>query len=50
LNVGFVFCKASVSEVADIIKSKKTPAVARPGTFAPSDVWIKAGATGLDPN
>jgi len=25
------------------------PSPAKPGMIAPDDVWIKAGATGLDP-
>lgn len=49
LNVGFVFCGIEPSEVRDIINQHKVPAPARQGVFAPIDVFIPAGPTGMDP-
>lgn len=49
LNVGFVFCGVEPSEVRDIINQHKVPAPARQGVFAPIDVFIPAGPTGMDP-
>lgn len=50
LNVGFIFCKSSMAEVAKVIKDNRTEAPARAGIIAPNDVWIPAGNTGLDPS
>lgn len=49
LNVGFVFCGVEPSEVRDIIDQHRVPAPARQGVFAPIDVFIPAGPTGMDP-
>lgn len=51
LNIGFVFCAAdsSCSAVRDIIYQHRVPAPARQGVFAPIDVFIPAGPTGMDP-
>lgn len=49
LNVGFVFCGIDPSEVRDIINQHRVPAPARQGVFAPIDVFIPAGPTGMDP-
>lgn len=49
LNVGFVFCGVEPGEVRDIINQHKVPAPARQGVFAPVDVFIPAGPTGMDP-
>lgn len=50
LNTGFVFCEADPLEVRDVILQNKVPAPARQGVIAPSDVFIQAGSTGLDPS
>lgn len=49
LNIGFVFCGVEPAEVRDIINQHKVPAPARQGVFAPIDVFIPAGPTGMDP-
>jgi len=48
-NMGFVFCNDGLQEIRTIITSNKVPAAARPGLMAPSDVFIPAGPSGLDP-
>lgn len=48
-NMGFVFCKDSLSEVRKMILDNKVPAGARSGAIAPCDVIIPPGSTGLDP-
>ncbi|KAL8450257.1 hypothetical protein Emag_003280 [Eimeria magna] len=49
LNIGFVFCGIEPAEVRDIIDQHRVPAPARQGVFAPIDVFIPAGPTGMDP-
>ncbi|PFH37471.1 ribosomal protein RPP0 [Besnoitia besnoiti] len=49
LNIGFIFCIADPAEVRKIIQAHKVPAPARQGVFAPIDVFIPAGPTGMDP-
>lgn len=49
LNIGFVFCISDPAEVRSIIQAHKVPAPARQGVFAPVDVFIPAGPTGMDP-
>lgn len=49
LNIGFIFCIADPAEVRKIIFAHKVPAPARQGVFAPIDVFIPAGPTGMDP-
>lgn len=48
-NMGFVFTNASLPEVRRTILDNKVPAAAKSGTFAPADVFLPAGPTGLDP-
>jgi len=48
-NIGFVFTNGSLKEIREVIVSNKVPAVAKSGTFAPIDVFVPAGPTGLDP-
>ncbi|XP_954430.1 ribosomal phosphoprotein P0, putative [Theileria annulata] len=50
LNTGFVFCEADPMEVREVILNNRVPAPARQGVIAPSDVFIPAGSTGLDPS
>jgi len=48
-NIGFVFTNSNLSEVRKVILENKVPAAAKAGAPAPSDVFIPAGPTGLDP-
>jgi len=48
-NMGFVFTNASLPEVRKLILDNKVPASAKSGSFAPADVFIPPGPTGLDP-
>jgi len=49
-KVGFIFSDASVSDLKPIIEGNKIPAPAKVGTFAPLEVVIPPGPTGLDPS
>jgi large subunit ribosomal protein LP0 len=48
-NMGFVFTNGSLKEIRDIVLANKVPAAAKTGSFAPSDVHVPAGPTGMDP-
>lgn len=48
-NVGLIFTNEDIKEIRDIVVANKVPAAARIGTFAPSDVYVPPGPTGLDP-
>lgn len=48
-NVGFVFTNGDLKEVRDKVLANKVRAPARPGAFAPADVWVPAGNTGMEP-
>jgi len=48
-NVGFCFTNGSLTELRTVIQQNRVPAPARSGTWAPEDVFIPAGPTGLDP-
>lgn len=48
-NVGFVFTKGNLGELRKLIQANKKPAPAKVGNFAPEDVFINPGPTGLDP-
>jgi len=48
-NVGFLFTNEDLKEIRDQVVEFKVPAGARTGAFAPSDVWVPKGPTGLDP-
>ena len=48
-NVGLVFTNEPLKELRDEIESNTVPAGAKAGVVAPSDVFIPAGPTGLDP-
>lgn len=48
-NVGFVFTNDDLVKVRSIITEFKTPAAAKSGSFAPMDVYVPPGPTGLDP-
>ena len=49
LNVGFVFTSGDLKDVREIIVSNKVAAPARAGAFAPADVTVPAGNTGMEP-
>ncbi|ODV96446.1 hypothetical protein PACTADRAFT_49793 [Pachysolen tannophilus NRRL Y-2460] len=48
-NVGFIFTNADLKTIRDTIIANKVAAPARAGAFAPADVWIPAGNTGMEP-
>jgi len=48
-NIGLVFTNHDLKKVRDELYSNKVPAAAKVGTEAQSDVFVKAGPTGLDP-
>jgi len=48
-NVGFAFTNGSLPEIRKIIQANRVPAAAKSGVVAPEDVYVPAGATGLDP-
>jgi len=48
-NVGFVFTNDDLNHCRNVLTHYKVPAAARTGAFAPIDVTIPAGPTGLDP-
>jgi large subunit ribosomal protein LP0 len=48
-NVGLIFTNESIKEIRDQVEAFKVPAAAKAGTFAPTDVFVPPGPTGLDP-
>jgi len=48
-NVGFVFTKGNLGDLRKLIQANKKPAPAKVGNYAPEDVFIPPGPTGLDP-
>jgi len=48
-NVGFVFTSTDLKEIRDLITANKVAAPARAGAFAPKDVFVPAGNTGMEP-
>jgi len=48
-NMGFIFTNDNLSHVRKVVGENKVPAVAKTGTFAPTDVFVPPGPTGLDP-
>jgi len=49
-NIGFVFTSADLKEVRDLVSNNKLSAGARVGSLAPTDVFLPAGNTALDPS
>jgi large subunit ribosomal protein LP0 len=47
-NIGFVFTDQDAATVRDLLEEDKVQAPAKSGQFAPVDVWIDAGPTGMD--
>lgn len=48
-NIGFVFTSGDLKDVRSSILSNRVAAPARAGAFAPADVMVKAGNTGMEP-
>ncbi|KAK3341549.1 60S acidic ribosomal protein P0 [Lasiosphaeria hispida] len=48
-NIGFVFTNGDLKEIRDKILANKVAAPARAGALAPTDVWVPAGNTGMEP-
>ena len=48
-NTGVIFTNGDLSDVKKILDQESREAPAKVGAIAPIDVWIRAGATGLDP-
>lgn len=48
-NIGFVFTSGDLKEIRDIIVANKVAAPARAGAYAPKDVTVPAGNTGMEP-
>ncbi|KAK3383810.1 ribosomal protein L10 [Lasiosphaeria ovina] len=48
-NIGFVFTNDDLKEIRDKILANKVAAPARAGAVAPSDVFVPAGNTGMEP-
>jgi len=48
-NIGFVFTNDNLADIRKLVIDYKVPAAAKAGAFAPADVHVPAGPTGLDP-
>jgi large subunit ribosomal protein LP0 len=48
-NIGFVFTSGDLKDVRDLILSNRVAAPARAGAYAPEDIFVKAGNTGMEP-
>jgi len=48
-NVALVFTKGDLPSIKKSLLEQRISAPAKIGTFAPEDVWIKKGPTGLEP-
>jgi len=48
-NIGFVFTDKELKDVRELIVANKVAAPARAGAFAPKDVMVPAGNTGMEP-
>jgi len=48
-NIGFVFTSGDLKEVRDLILANKVAAPARAGAYAPKDVTVPGGNTGMEP-
>lgn len=48
-NTGIIFSNGDLSEIKKVIDEEAREAPAKIGAIAPSEVWIRAGSTGLDP-
>ncbi|ODN73124.1 hypothetical protein L202_07691 [Cryptococcus amylolentus CBS 6039] len=48
-NIGFVFTSGDLKEIRETIISNVVAAPARAGAYAPNDVYVPAGNTGMEP-
>jgi len=48
-NIGFVFTSGDLKEIRDVVESNVVAAPARAGAYAPKDVIVPAGNTGMEP-
>ncbi|CAO1629911.1 unnamed protein product [Sympodiomycopsis kandeliae] len=48
-NIGFVFTSGDLKDVREMILSNRVAAPARAGAYAPADVTVSAGNTGMEP-
>lgn len=48
-NTNIIFTNGDLAQVKAVLDEEIRPSPAKPGMIAPDDVWIPAGATGLDP-
>eukprot|EP00478_Filoreta_tenera_P000514 GABV01000517.1.p2 GENE.GABV01000517.1~~GABV01000517.1.p2 ORF type:complete len:319 (+),score=129.97 GABV01000517.1:114-1070(+) len=48
-NIGFIFTNSDIREIRTQVEEIVEPAAAKAGTFAPSDVSVQPGGTGMDP-
>jgi len=48
-NIGFVFTSDDLKEIRDTLLANKVAAPARAGAFAPKDVTVPGGNTGMEP-
>jgi len=48
-NIGFVFTSDDLKDIRELIIANKVAAPARAGAFAPKDVTVPAGNTGMEP-
>jgi large subunit ribosomal protein LP0 len=48
-NTGIIFSNGDLSEIKKVLDDEAREAPAKVGAIAPIEVWIRAGATGLDP-
>jgi len=48
-NIGFVFTASDLKDIREIIIANKVAAPARAGAFAPKDVTVPGGNTGMEP-
>jgi len=48
-NMGLIFTNSDLKQVRTVVTEFKQPAPAKTGTFAPTDCFVPAGPTGLDP-
>lgn len=48
-NIGFVFTDQDLKEIRDVVEANVVAAPARAGAYAPKDVIVPAGNTGMEP-
>jgi len=48
-NIAFIFCKSDLHEIKKVVDLNKVQSPARTGSYAPNDVVVPAGNTGMEP-